>query len=183
MRVIAGAARGTRLIVPKHKGVRPTSDRTRQILFDTLRGWVPTCNTVLDVFAGSGAIGIEALSRGAELAMFVEKSRTVAQTLLKNLERTHLKARARVLVIDAFSFLSKSPPMAFDCIFIDPPYAKSYSQKVMMLLARDGWLSEHGVCVVEESRRSDFNPPDAFRVLAEKHVGDTVLWFLTQKES
>ncbi len=182
MRVIAGAARGTRLLVPKHKGVRPSSDRTRQILFDTLQGWAPACEAVLDLFAGSGAIGIEALSRGAQIAYFVEKSRTVAQTLFKNLEKTHLKARARVMIADAFSFLSKSPPQEFDCIFIDPPYAKSYSEKAIALLAKEGWLAKHGVCVVEESRRSDFKTPECFTVLTEKHAGDTTLWFLKRKE-
>ncbi len=180
MRVISGSAKGTRLFAPAQARLRPTSGRTRQVLFDTLFHLHPEPKYVLDVFAGTGSLGIEMLSRGAERAWFVEISRRNADIIIRNLKKTHLDPYAKVIVTDAFLFLSRDPPQVFDVILADPPYQKNYSDRFLQSLTEREWLSRTGICVLEMSRRGVPAIPQAFRVVAKKRCGDTILYFLTQ---
>ena len=123
MRVQAGKAKGTRLLWPRTSAVRPMTDRVRMSLFSILGDRLPRAR-FLDLFAGSGCLGIEALSRGAAAAVFVEKRRAVAEIIQKNLDRTHLDALARVLTTDALR-IARALPEQFDIICLDPPYAMS----------------------------------------------------------
>ncbi len=142
MRVIAGSAKGMRL-EPVPAGVRPVSDRAREGLFSSLAPDVPGAR-VLDLFAGTGAMAIEALSRGAEKAVLVERSAEAAATIHANLERTHLADRADVVLADAGSFVAGSPPdRPFDLVLADPPYEMG-GEQLQALLAElaSGWLTE-----------------------------------------
>lgn len=149
MRVIAGSARGTRL-APVPPGVRPVSDRAREGVFASLGAAVPG-STCLDLYAGTGAMGIEALSRGADRCTFVERSRSAAAAIRDNLERTHLADRADVRTSDVGRFLRAQPDVhgGFDLVLLDPPYdtpATEIAQRLSDLAA--GWLAPEGWTVV-----------------------------------
>jgi 16S rRNA (guanine966-N2)-methyltransferase len=144
LRIIGGAHRGQRVHFPDGRGLRPTADRVRETLFNWLQGELAG-RRVLDLFAGSGALGLEALSRGAGQAVFVERARAPAAQLRANLERLGLEQRAEVLCMDAQRFLRQARP-PFDLVFLDPPFADARLASVAAgleaggLLARDAWI-------------------------------------------
>ena len=147
MRVIAGSAKGTRL-GPVPTGVRPVSDRAREGVFASLGSDVPGARC-LDLYAGTGAMGIEALSRGATGCTFVDRSRAAAAAVRDNLTRTRLAADARVAVADVGRFLRSPPSDGFDLVFLDPPYdtsASAIAARLVELAA--GWLAAEGWTVV-----------------------------------
>jgi 16S rRNA (guanine966-N2)-methyltransferase len=148
MRVIAGTARGVRL-APVPRGVRPVSDMAREGLFSSIARDVPGA-IVLDLYAGTGALGIEALSRGADEALFVERSAVVAATVRTNLARAHLVERGKVVRLDVASFvMNDHAPMRFDLVLIDPPYDLRGSELDRVLAAVDKrWLATSGWTVV-----------------------------------
>jgi 16S rRNA (guanine966-N2)-methyltransferase len=145
LRVIAGAQRGRRLVTPAGEATRPTSDRAREALFDLLGG-VPEGARVLDLFAGSGALGIEALSRGARHAVFVERARPALRALRENLGALGLASRATVLAADALA----DPAAAegpFDLVLADPPWGEALEERVVR--AAPARLQAGGVLAVE----------------------------------
>ena len=148
MRVIAGSAKGTRL-GPVPPGVRPVSDRAREGLFSSLAMDVPDAN-VLDLFAGTGALGIEALSRGADRAVFVDRSYEASAAIYDNLTRAHLSERGAIITTDVDAFLSVAPAgPPFDVVLLDPPYeldAPDLARTLQKLVS--GWLSDDGWTVV-----------------------------------
>lgn len=182
MRVIAGQVKGTNLFVPQASKTRPTTDRTRQVLFDTLGSISVIRGRVLDLFAGSGALGIEALSRGASEAHFVEISKMAADTIRRNLERTHLEHIGKVTVADAFLFLNRSHHDPFDLILADPPYRLKQKEKIFALLGSKGWLTRDGVLVFEDSGCNELQVPDGFELVRSKTIGDTLLYFFKLRE-
>jgi 16S rRNA (guanine966-N2)-methyltransferase len=154
VRVIAGSARGTNLRPPSSDGTRPISDRGKEALFSILFPRLPGA-TFLDLFGGVGGAGIEALSRGAEHATFVELTAAVVEDLRFNLDRTRLADRATVVHGDAFAFLDR-PPAPFDIIFVAPPQWHGLWVKAMNTLdARPGWLAEDGVIVAQHDPKED----------------------------
>jgi 16S rRNA (guanine966-N2)-methyltransferase len=154
VRVIAGSARGTNLRSPSSDGTRPISDRGKEALFSILLPRLPGA-TFLDLFGGVGGAGIEALSRGAEHATFVELTAAVVEDLRFNLDRTRLADRATVVHGDAFAFLDR-PPAPFDIIFVAPPQWQGLWVKAMnMLDERPGWLAEDGVIVAQHDPKED----------------------------
>lgn len=178
MRVIAGTAKGTQLVAPKGRELRPTTDRVKQVLFDTLLSIQPLPNRALDLFSGTGALGIEALSRGAEEVFFVEKSSIAAQYISKNLARTHLEHRGNLLVADAFLFLRHAASHAFALIFADPPYGKRMAQKLVGVVASHDILAPAGMLVLEETKRSEIFLPENLALIRTKQCGDTALLFV-----
>ncbi|MDR1629976.1 MAG: 16S rRNA (guanine(966)-N(2))-methyltransferase RsmD [Oscillospiraceae bacterium] len=132
MRVITGTARGRKLISPPGKDVRPTTDRVKEAVFSIVQFEIEG-RRVLDLFAGSGQLGIEALSRGAAEAVFVEQSRAVAEIVRQNLKVTAFFDRARVVNADALSFLGTSSDV-FDLAFLDPPYSRGLVAKALPVL-------------------------------------------------
>lgn len=149
MRVIAGVAKGRRLVVPKGQVVRPTSDYLREALFNILGGSVVGA-TFLDLFAGSGAVGIEALSRGAASAVFVEKNPLSLKALWENLKRAGFEGQAEVIPTDVLKLLKDSSfRRSYDVIFLDPPYRGPLAEEVLKLLAQGGFLKLHGTVIVE----------------------------------
>lgn len=149
MRVIAGAARGRRLLSPPAgSGTRPITDRAKEAVFSILAPRLPDCR-FLDLFSGTGAVGIEALSRGAAEAVFVERSPAVLRTLSRNLESTGLAAGARVVQGDVFTYLERRPE-PFDVVYVAPPQYRGLWQRALEGLdRRPGWLAPGGVAVVQ----------------------------------
>jgi len=182
MRVIAGSADGIRLTVPK-SGVRPTMDRVKAAIFSSL-GEAVIGARVLDLFAGSGALGIEALSRGAASAIFVEDERQSTQAIEKNLAKTNLKARVRQQ--DVFDFLrQRSNPEKFEIIFADPPYekfqhGKSYTEKLLNNEDLPQLLESDGIFVLEKWPGEDLPESQFWRVVRQKAYGATEVLFLTR---
>jgi 16S rRNA (guanine966-N2)-methyltransferase len=178
MRVIAGSAGGTRLKVPRGMAVRPTSDRVKEALFSILGARV--CEAaVWDLFAGSGAIGIEALSRGAAECTFVEKNRLHLGMIKENLARTSLAGRARLIGLDvgkALSLLSREERQT-DLIFLDPPYQESNVPQVLQAIELSHLLREDGLLVLELFTRSRLWPKDQPQI-DQRRYGDTVLAFI-----
>ncbi len=162
MRVIAGSARSMPLRTVKGLDVRPTTDRTKETLFNILMPRVPNCR-FLDIFAGSGSIGIEALSRGAACAWFVENARASQNLILENLAFTHLNEKAKLLKGDAGSVLRKiegSEP--FDIIFMDPPFDHGLERDILAYLSHSTLPAKDGIIVVEASPKTDFSYLDSF---------------------
>jgi 16S rRNA (guanine966-N2)-methyltransferase len=181
MRVIAGSAGGIRLAVPKH-GVRPTMDRVKAAIFSSL-GEAISGARVLDLFAGSGALGIEALSRGAASAIFVEDDRESAEAIEKNLAKTKLKGRVRHQ--DVFDFLRQpSNSGRFQIIFADPPYEKmrrgeNHTEALLNNESLPQLLEPNGIFVLEK-RTADILPEmKLWRVVRRKRYGATEVIFLS----
>jgi len=175
MRVIAGSAKGVRL-GPVPAGVRPVSDRAREGLFSSLAAELPGAR-VLDLFAGTGSLGIEALSRGADRAVFVEHRAAVARALRANLDRTRLGDRADVVTAEAVGFVTRHEPPtgAFDLVLADPPYDHP-SEHVDALLAglSQGWLGADAAVALTRRRRSSTPViPVDWRVAKRLEYGDT----------
>ena len=181
MRVIAGSAGGIRLATPK-RGVRPTMDRVKAAIFSSLGDAMPGAR-VLDLFAGSGALGIEALSRGASSVVFVEGDRQSTETIEGNLAKTRLKGRVRQQ--DVFDFLRHaSGAEIFDIVFADPPYEKTedgerFTEKLLANEALSQLMDADGILVLE--KRPDENLPEMkqWRLLRQKTYGATEVLFLS----
>ncbi len=158
MRVIAGQARSLKLATPEGDGVRPTTDRTKETLFNMLNPYVyGSC--FLDVFSGSGAIGIEALSRDADKVFFVESARESLACINQNLKHTKLEANAEVIGFDYIRALNiiKDRGLGFDLIFLDPPYNKGFEEKAIHYILNNQLLKSHGRLVCESAVDTDFS--------------------------
>lgn len=184
MRVIAGSAGGIQLEVPK-QGVRPTMDRVKAAIFSSLADRIIHAR-VLDLFAGTGALGIEALSRGAASVLFVEQDRQSIRTIEKNLARTKLEGRARQE--DVFEFLAR-PPAAdrFDIILADPPYEQTsagerYTEKLLINESLAGLLEPAGVFVLEKRPSERLPEAPLWEVARRKTYGATEVLFLRHAE-
>jgi 16S rRNA (guanine966-N2)-methyltransferase len=182
MRVIAGSAGGVRLAVPK-RGVRPTTDRVKGAIFSSLGDAIIGAR-VLDLFAGSGALGIEALSRGAASAVFVEDDRQTAEMIDQNLANTKLNGRVRNQ--DVFDFLRRALNVeTFQIIFADPPYGKSqhgesYIEKLLDNESLPHLLESEGIFVLEKRPNETLFELKLWRVIRQKHYGATEVLFLRQ---
>ena len=148
MRVISGSARGCRLRAVPGSGTRPITDRAKSALFSILGNHVRECS-FLDLFAGTGQVGIEALSRDAKVSVFVEQGRAAVRTIWENLSHTRLKTGARVIRADVFHFLRRdSTP--FDYVFVAPPqYKELWAATLRALDARPGWVAQDGEVIVQ----------------------------------
>jgi 16S rRNA (guanine966-N2)-methyltransferase len=181
-RIIAGVAGGRRLTVPP-KGTRPTSDRVREALFSTVesellaRGEAWTHLHVLDLYAGSGALGLEALSRGAASVVLVEKAPSAAAVLRANVEAVGLSG-ATVMARDVGHLVGD--PVAATLVLVDPPYDVPAEQvgAVLSHVKGQGWIADEALVVVERSGRDGENPfPDTWVMERRRAYGDTVLWY------
>lgn len=180
MRVIAGRFKGRTLVAPSGIETRPTSDRLRETLFNVLaHGYGnPIADArVLDLFAGSGALGIEALSRGAAFAQFVEEAANARGAIKSNIDTLGIAGITKVYRRDA-TFLGPLPPHeAFHLVFCDPPYGKDLAEKAITSARDGGWLAQKALIIVEE--RADIHKvmPDFIRVIEERTYGESKLVF------
>lgn len=177
-RIIAGTYGGRRLEAPPGDSTRPTTDRVREALFSSLQSEFGSLEglRVLDLFAGSGAIGLEAASRGAAHVDLVENDRRAAQSISANIAELGCQV-ARVKVQPVERFVQSPPAAPYDLIFLDPPYSSAREALEELLIAVSTWLSEDGLIVVERSRRDDFVWPSPLQGVRDKKYGDTILWY------
>lgn len=152
MRVIAGSAKSLKLKTVEGMDTRPTQDRIKETLFNMIQYDIAGCK-FLDLFSGSGAMGIEALSRGAREAVFVEQGRQPLSCIRENLSFTHLEEQATVLPMDVTQAISKLETIGqtFDFIFMDPPYNKGWEDKILALLDQSSICTEETVVIVESA--------------------------------
>lgn len=183
MRVIAGAAKGHNLQTIEGLATRPTTDRIKETLFNIIAFDLPECS-FLDLFSGSGAIGIEALSRGAKEAVFVDAAAECQKVITANLQHTKLQDRARLMKTDVFSALDKlgAEGKKFDIIFMDPPYESGLYESVLEKVIEKGLLKEEGYLIAEGSSQIPLTPPAGMKVLREKAYKTTILTFLCLEE-
>jgi 16S rRNA (guanine966-N2)-methyltransferase len=183
MRIVGGTHRGRRLVAPPGDTVRPTSDRAREALFNILgHGRFATAGSpfadrpVLDAFAGTGAIGLEALSRGASAAAFIETGRDALAILRRNVAALGEQDRAEIISGDA----THPPRGAFACAvaFLDPPYHSGLAAPALTALAASGWLAPEAIAVVEVAAREALPVPAGFAVVDERVYGAARLVFL-----
>ena len=156
MRVIAGTARSLPLKTPEGMDTRPTTDRIKETLFNMLQTYIPDC-VFVDIFSGSGGIGIEALSRGARKAYFIENAPKAIACIEQNLAFTKFTDRAIVLKQDACAGLSGIFEKSVDVIFMDPPYNQEQERRVLEQLSRMKYVTEDTLIVVEASLETDFS--------------------------
>ncbi|ADU27579.1 16S rRNA (guanine(966)-N(2))-methyltransferase RsmD [Ethanoligenens harbinense] len=179
MRVITGSARGARLETLSGLETRPTAERVKEALFSSIQFELEG-RRVLDLFAGSGQLGIESLSRGAALAVFVDQSADAVKIIKANLTHTRLFEKARVLETEAELFLARAPE-TYDVIFLDPPYHHGFLEKLLPHAAAH--LSAHGVLVAEGAK--DDSMPEAvgdLRLVQKKSYGKTAIGFYRGKD-
>jgi 16S rRNA (guanine966-N2)-methyltransferase len=187
-RVIAGEAGGRRLAIPDGRDTRPTSDRAREGLFATISSILGSLagTRVLDLYAGSGAIGLEALSRGAEHVLLVEHGARAARVIRENIEAIGLPGA--VLAADRVErVLARGPDHGrYDVVFADPPYALADAEvsRVLSLLAEQGWLAPGALVIVERATRSGaLNWPDGFAADRARRYGEATFWYGLAPES
>jgi len=183
MRIVAGRHRGRRLLAPAGAAVRPTSDRAREALFNILSHGRPAAEgipfagaPVLDAFAGTGALGLEALSRGAVEAVFIEQDRAAVAVLRKNIDAMDEGARSRIVPGDA-----TRPPRAISgcaVAFLDPPYRSGLAGPALIALEAAGWLTPDALAIVELAVREHLAPPAGFSLVDERVYGTARLLFL-----
>jgi 16S rRNA (guanine966-N2)-methyltransferase len=167
MRVIAGRARSLPLKTPDGMDTRPTTDRIKETLFNMLMPYLPDA-VFLDLFSGSGGIGIEALSRGARHAYFVENNKNALACIVDNLNFTHLADQATVVRQDVLSALGSIHEQHVDVIFMDPPYHQDYEKQVLQLLKTMPYVTKDTLIVVEASLNTDFSYLDALGFFVKK---------------
>ncbi|MFN2518094.1 MAG: 16S rRNA (guanine(966)-N(2))-methyltransferase RsmD [Jatrophihabitantaceae bacterium] len=179
-RIVGGIAKGRRLAVPP-RGTRPTSDRAREAMFSSLAGLVDLEGArVLDLFAGTGAVGLEALSRGATAVYFVESDRTACEILHHNADTVGLPGVEIHRRPAAAYLVGAGADEPFDLVFADPPYAFGEQQLGVLLttLSAPRWLAESAIVVVERpARGSEPRWPDSIEALKQKRYGEGVLWY------
>lgn len=188
MRVIAGSARGRRLHPPAGSRVRPTADRVKEALFSALSSRFGSFEglSVLDLFAGSGGLGIEALSRGVAETLFVDSHPESITLVRKNLTMTGLESAAALLLMDACKALKRvaADGRRFDIVLVDPPYAdKELSERVLKLLAELDLLSQSSIIAFETDSRSELSTPDNIRLVSRKVYGDTAVSFFELEQT
>ncbi|HLF27528.1 MAG TPA: 16S rRNA (guanine(966)-N(2))-methyltransferase RsmD [Anaerolineae bacterium] len=182
MRVISGTAKGRKLKAVPGDTTRPITDRVKEAVFDILGANVREAR-FLDLFAGTGGVGIEALSRGARAAVFVEKGRAALDTIRFNLEHTQLAPRGRIVRADVFDFL-RGAPQAFDYVYVAPPqHQELWATTLRLLDAQPAWLATAGEIIVQIHPRED-QPLELqhFEPIDERRYGSTRLIFYAHRE-
>ena len=187
MRIVGGRFKGRSLVTPDGQNTRPTSDRAREAIFNILAHaeWAPDLDgaRVMDVFAGSGALGLEALSRGAAFCLFVETDDQARGAIRDNVETFALFGTTRVHRRDAAQLGSRpgSQAEAFDLVFLDPPYRKGLGEKALATLISGNWLSENAIIVFERAADEDDFVTEVWDKINTKTYGAAQVLFLKQK--
>ena len=184
MRVIAGSLRGRRLTSFNGRDVRPTPDRVREALFSILQSRLDSFSNlrVLDLFSGSGALAIEALSRGAKTACLVENAPASERIIRENLEHCGLSEQAHIVNKDAFRALRDFPPESFDLIFLDPPYGRNLAEKAILEISRQGVLKRDGT-LCAETGADEILPEEIghLQIFDKRRYGSVMIHFLCDK--
>jgi len=185
MRIISGTSRGRKLVTPRNRSLRPTSDRVKESIFNTLQDKMAG-KVVLDLFAGTGNLGIEALSRGAKKAIFVEKERQALRLIQRNLTQFWLEERSEILPRDVKRAIGilKQRGECFDLILMDPPYERGLIRKTLMELNSQQICHKDSILVIEHNRREPLpHVMDGWNIIRQRRMGDTVISFLAPQEN
>jgi len=182
MRIVGGRFRGRTLAAPKGASIRPTSDRVRESVFNVL-AHSPECPgldraRVIDLFAGTGGLGLEALSRGADYALFVENDASARALIQENIEVFGLQGSARIFRRDATSLGPANARDRYDIAFLDPPYGQGLGEAALQALLQGGWLKAGAIAVIEERAGTALDLPAGFEVFDARTYGDTTVTFL-----
>ena len=181
MRVVGGRLRSRPLAGPKSAAVRPTTDRLREALFNILTHSYDdpvTGARVLDLFAGTGALGIEAISRGTAYALFVDDGVEARALLRDNIEALGLGGVTRIFRRDAAKLGPAHPLEPFSLVFLDPPYGKGLAEKALVSAREGNWLKPDALVIVEEAADAEFKAPEGFAELERRRYDDTEFVFL-----
>ena len=184
MRIVGGRLRGRPLAPPRSQAIRPTADRLREALFNILvHGYGDPVSgaRVLDLFAGTGALGIEAVSRGAAFALFVDNGAEARALLRNNVEALGLGGITKVYRRDATDLGPAHPVEPFSLAFLDPPYGKGLADKALASLRDGSWLTPGALLVVEEAKAAAFTAPEGFAELERRAYDDTEFVFLRSR--
>ena len=176
MRIVGGRLGGRTLLAPKTQAIRPTSDRLREALFNVLQhAYADPVNgaRVLDLFAGTGALGIEALSRGAAYVLFVDDGAEARALLRENTQTLGLAGVTRIFRRDATRLGPAHPVEPFTLAFLDPPYGKGFAEQALASAREGAWLVPGSIVVVEEAVASGFKAPDGYEALERRAYDDT----------
>jgi 16S rRNA (guanine966-N2)-methyltransferase len=186
MRVVGGKFRGRALATPQHDGLRPTSDRVRESVFNILLHGIADFTLegvrVIDLFAGTGALGIEALSRGAGYCLFVEEAPEARALIRTNIEAMGLTGTTRIFRRDATDLGPAGNMECYGLAFLDPPYGKGLGEKGLVALRDGGWLLPGAIVVLEERDSADVQLPEGFDELDRRSWGDTQAIFARVKD-
>ena len=181
MRIVGGEFGGRALATPRSRAIRPSADRLRQTLFDILAhsyGEVIAGARVLDLFAGTGALGLEALSRGAAYALFVEDAVEARGLIRRNVEALGLTGRTRIFRRDATRLGIAGTIVPFTLAFVDPPYRQGLGEAALASAGAGGWLLPNGLAVLEEDEKVEVAPIAGFERLERRVIGESQLVFL-----
>jgi 16S rRNA (guanine966-N2)-methyltransferase len=181
MRIVGGRLGGRTLAGPKSQAIRPTSDRLRESLFNILahgHGDPVAGARVLDLFAGTGALGLEAMSRGARFALFIDDGAEARALLRQNVEALGLGGVTRIFRRDATKLGAVHPVEPFSLALLDPPYRRGLAERALGSLAAGGWLTPDALIVVEEAADAGFQTPDGFTTTDRRRYDDTEFLFL-----
>jgi 16S rRNA (guanine966-N2)-methyltransferase len=184
MRVVGGRLKGRNIAAPSSRDIRPTADRLRESVFNILiHAYDDPIEDarVLDLFAGTGALGIEAVSRGAAFTLFVDNGAEARALLRNNVEALGLGGVTKVYRRDATHLGPAHPVEPFALAFLDPPYGRGLGEKALASLRDGGWLTPDALLVVEESKAANFTAPDGFEQLERRAYDDTEFVFLRAK--
>ena len=176
MRIVGGRLRGRALAAPKSQGIRPTADRLRESLFNILMhayGDPISGARVLDLFAGTGALGLEAAARGAAFALFVDDGAEARALLRQNVEALSLAAVTRIFRRDATKLGPAHPVEPFSLAFLDPPYGKGLAEKALTSARDGGWLTDEALIVVEDAADAGFKAPEGYQEIERRRYDDT----------
>jgi 16S rRNA (guanine966-N2)-methyltransferase len=181
MRIVGGEFRGRPIAGPRNDAIRPTTDRTREAVFNVLAhrfaGRLEGAR-VIDLFAGTGALGLEALSRGAAHSLFIEESAEGRGLIRTNIEALGLQGRTKIFRRDATRLGEAGTIPPFDLLFADPPYGKGLGERALQAARAGGWLKSGALCVLEEQASAAFDPGPGFSIADERNYGDTVIRFI-----
>jgi 16S rRNA (guanine(966)-N(2))-methyltransferase RsmD len=183
MRIIAGTLKGRKLSAPSGLGLRPTSDKVKESLFNILSGQIEGA-AFLDLYAGTGSVGMDALSRGAQNVVFVENNMRHLQYLKKNLSSCSFEGKAEIFAVAASDFLKKvrRSTRLFDIIFIDPPYESGEVEKILPMLQEGDMMTDQGMVIIEHFHKKALPEKSGNLFLLKKYkYGETVLSFYAKK--
>ena len=182
MRVVAGKFKGHSLSTPRDECIRPTSDRVRESLFNILEHGLPDFELegarVLDLFAGTGALGIEALSRGAKYCLFIENAASARGIIRTNVEALHLTGITKIWRRDATTLGPAGKVEAFDLVLADPPYTKGLGERALIEARDMGWIKPGSIAILEEHKDAAPDIPHGFVELDKRSYGDTLIVIL-----
>src|ERR671928_1232659 len=186
MRIVGGRFRGRSLAGPRSDAIRPTSDRLRETIFNILAHAygdpVPDAR-VLDLFAGTGALGLEALSRGAAYALFVEEAAEARGLIRANVEALGLTGATRIFRRDAAKLGPAAPIQPFALVFCDPPYGRGLGERALRAARDGGWLEADALAVLEEAARTEVEAIPGFERVDARRYGDSRLLFLRRSDT